>query len=89
MKNIEEPINDGGEITVGAIGSIECAATAADGHNTLAMLVRRKGETLNALLKRLDKPSPSSTKMTWSSTRSTVPPIDPRCRQGGTAGRSR
>ena len=55
MKNIEELINDGGEITVGAIGSIECAATAADGHNALAMLVRRKGETLNALLKRLDK----------------------------------
>jgi hypothetical protein len=55
MKNIEELINDGGEITVGAIGSIECAATAADGHNALAMLVMREGETLNALLKRLDK----------------------------------
>jgi hypothetical protein len=27
----------------------------ADGHNALAMLVRRDGETLNALLKRLDK----------------------------------
>ena len=36
-------------------GAIECAATAADGHNALAMLVRRDGETLNALLKRLDK----------------------------------
>ena len=55
MKNIEELINDGGEITVGANGSIECTATAADSHNALAMLVRRKGETLNALLKRLDK----------------------------------
>jgi hypothetical protein len=41
--------------TVGAIGPIEWAATAADGHNALAMLVRREGETLNALLKRLDK----------------------------------
>ena len=30
-------------------------ATAADGHNSVAMLVRREGETLNALLKRLDK----------------------------------
>lgn len=29
--------------------------TAADGHNTVAMLVRRDGETLNALLRRLDK----------------------------------
>ena len=55
MKNIEELIADGGEITVGAIGAIECAATAADGHNALAMLVRRNGETLQALLKRLDK----------------------------------
>lgn len=55
MKNIEALINDGGEITVGAIAGIDCAATAADGHNALAMLVRRDGETLNALLKRLDK----------------------------------
>lgn len=55
MKNIEAPINDGGDITVGPAGPIECAATAADGHNALAMLVRRDGETINALLKRLDK----------------------------------
>jgi hypothetical protein len=55
VKNIEALIDDGGEITVGAIGPVECAATAADGHNALAMLVRRDGETLNALLKRLDK----------------------------------
>lgn len=55
MKNIEALIDDGGEITVGAIWPIECAATAADGHNALAMIVRREGETLNALLKRLDK----------------------------------
>ncbi|MBA3588093.1 hypothetical protein [Methylibium sp.] len=55
MKNIEALINDGGEITLGAIGGIDCAATVADGHNSLAMLVRREGETLNALLRRLDK----------------------------------
>ena len=54
MKHIEALIEDGGEITVGALGP-ECAATAADGHNTLAMLVRRNGETFNALLRRLDK----------------------------------
>ena len=30
-------------------------ATAADNSNALAMLVRRDGETLAALLKRLDK----------------------------------
>lgn len=55
MKNIEALIADRGDITVGPIGPIDCAATAADGHNALAMLVRRDGETLNALLKRLDR----------------------------------
>ena len=55
MKNIEALIADGGDITLGAIYPIECAATAADNHNTVAMLVRRENETLNALLKRLDK----------------------------------
>ena len=55
MKNIEALIDEGGEITLGAISGIDCAGTAADGHNTLAMLVRREGETLNALLRRLDK----------------------------------
>jgi hypothetical protein len=55
MKNIEALIEDGGEITIGAIGPIDCAATAADGHNALAMLVRRDAETLNALLRRLDR----------------------------------
>ena len=55
MKNIEALIADGGDVTLGAIYPIECAATAADGHNSVAMLVRRDGETLNALLKRLDK----------------------------------
>jgi len=55
MKNIEALIADGGDITIGAIYPIECAATAADGGNAIAMLVRRDGETLSALLKRLDK----------------------------------
>ncbi len=55
MKNIELLIADGGEITLGALAPHECAATAADESNALAMLVRREGETLNALLKRLDK----------------------------------
>jgi len=55
MKNIEALIEDGGDVTLGAIYPIVCAATASDGHNALAMLVRRDGETLNALLNRLDK----------------------------------
>lgn len=55
MKNIETLIEDGGEITLGPVGGAACAASAAHGHNLVALLVRNKGETLNALLKRLDK----------------------------------
>ena len=55
VKGIADVIDDGGDITIGPVGQIECAATAADAHNALAMLVRRDGETLHALLKRLDK----------------------------------
>lgn len=55
LKNIEALIAEGGDITVGALPPIDCAATAADGSNALAMLVRRDGESLDALLKRLDK----------------------------------
>jgi hypothetical protein len=52
---IEALIEEGGEITLGALPPHECAATAADGSNCLAMLVRRDGESRNALLQRLDK----------------------------------
>ena len=55
LKNIELLIADGGDISVGALPPYACAATAADGSNALAMLVRRDGETLDALLVRLDK----------------------------------
>jgi hypothetical protein len=56
LKNIEALIDDGGDITIGGnVLPSECVATAADHHNCLAMLVRRDGETLGALLKRLDK----------------------------------
>lgn len=55
MKNIEDLIEDGGEVTIGAEDGHRCVATAADAHNVVAMLVRRDGETLDALLKRLDR----------------------------------
>ena len=55
MKRIEELIADGGQITVGALWPHKCVAIAADDSNALAMLVRRDGETLPALLKRLDE----------------------------------
>ena len=44
-----------GEITVGVLRPVGCVATATDGHNCLAMLVRRRGETLAQLLTRLDQ----------------------------------
>lgn len=45
---------DEGEITFGILEPVGCVATAADGHNCLAMLVRRKDENLTQLLTRLD-----------------------------------
>ena len=50
MKNIETFIDKGGEI-----GPVPCGAAAADHHVCPVVLARREGETLNALLKRLEK----------------------------------
>ncbi|HEX6039362.1 hypothetical protein [Longimicrobium sp.] len=52
---IEWLVDGEGEITIGRMGSIQCAAVAADGHNALAMLVRRPEESLHDLLSRLDE----------------------------------
>ena len=54
LPSIAELINDG-EITVGVLRPVGCVATACDEDSTLAMLVRRKGETLFQLLTRLDE----------------------------------
>jgi hypothetical protein len=53
LPHIAELIIDG-EITVGTLVPVGCVAIATDGHNTLAMLKRREGETLARLLTRLD-----------------------------------
>ena len=50
-------VNDisGGQIALGAMYPIKCVvAVANDEHNSLAMLQRRSGETLQQLLERLD-----------------------------------
>lgn len=44
-----------GDITVGRLRPVGCVATAADEDQSLAMLVRRPGETLLQLLTRLDQ----------------------------------
>jgi hypothetical protein len=54
LPNIAELIAYG-EITVGMLRPIGCVATASDEDRTLAMLVRRRGETLPQLLARLDQ----------------------------------
>ena len=54
LPNLAELITYG-EITVGVLRPVGCVATATDGHNCLAMLVRRRGETLAQLLARLDQ----------------------------------
>ena len=45
---------DYGEITIGTLEPVGGVATAVDGSNCLAMLVRRDGETFLQLLPRLD-----------------------------------
>ncbi len=52
--HIEEFVESGGNIQIGPIAPIECAAVAADPHGMIAALVRRKGESFNDLVLRLD-----------------------------------
>lgn len=49
-----EALIDDGEVTVGVIRPVGCVAVATDGHNALAMLRRRPGESLMDLLQRLE-----------------------------------
>ena len=53
LPNISDLIRHG-QITVGVIRPMGCVAIANDAHQSLAMLVRRKGESLPQLLERLD-----------------------------------
>lgn len=54
LKNVDWLISNGGEISLGAVGPVECAAVASDESDCLAMLQRRDGESLYQLLTRLD-----------------------------------
>lgn len=54
LPNIEFLIDGDGDITIGQVGPVACAATAANEHQSLAMLVRRDDETLEQLLMRLE-----------------------------------
>lgn len=56
LDNIEDLIKGGGEICLGEppYSNAGCVASACDTDQQLAMLVRRDGESLMELLKRLD-----------------------------------
>ena len=54
LANIAALIDHDGQITLGALDPIKCAAIANDDDSCLAMLPRRPGETLQQLLERLD-----------------------------------
>jgi hypothetical protein len=54
LPNIEDLIAYG-DVTIGVLRPIGCVATAADEDRCLAMLVRRRNETLGQLLTRLDR----------------------------------
>ena len=52
--NIEAILDDGGDITVGRMAD-ECVAAASTSYDCPVMLVRRQGESVAALLRRLDR----------------------------------
>lgn len=55
LRNVAALVDGGGEITLGHLDAInKCVATASDDAQCLAMLVRRKGESLDDLLRRLN-----------------------------------
>ena len=53
LTNIEALLDDGGQIMLGTVKPIVGAAVAHDGKQTLAMLKRRSGDTVEQLLQRL------------------------------------
>lgn len=54
LQHLNEHLSYGGEINIGPLGIVEGAA-ASDEHNCYAMLARKDGESLTALLVRLDE----------------------------------
>ena len=55
LDNIEALIDSDGQVTLGHMRPVGCVAVANDESNALAMLRRRPGESLTALLERLDQ----------------------------------
>ena len=54
LKYVAMLIDDGGQITLGALHPIPCVAIANDDYGSLAMLRRRPDESVTQLLRRLN-----------------------------------
>lgn len=54
LANIDAVMVGGGQVMLGSMKPVDDVAVAHDGHNTLAMLRRRPGESVMQLLERLD-----------------------------------
>jgi len=54
MKNIAWLVENGGDLSIGSVGRIPCAAVASDEDSMLAAAVKRPEESLTELLLRVD-----------------------------------
>ena len=55
MNNLEILIEDGGDVSLGPEDGYPFVAIASDAEDVVALLVRKEGEALTALLRRLDR----------------------------------
>jgi hypothetical protein len=53
--NIAAILEEGGDISVGRVGPIDCVASASTSYDCPVLLVRRDGESFVAPLRRLDR----------------------------------
>lgn len=53
--HLEELITQGGQITLGRMEPVDCAAIAGHGRKMLAALMRRDDESMERLLQRLEQ----------------------------------
>lgn len=76
--NLQGLIDNHGQISVGHLHPIPCAAVANDEHNMLAALVQQPGETLTDLLDRLEAAVERPSMKKSTPTRSTAKPMTRR-----------
>lgn len=55
LATLQDFIDNGGQISIGRIAPIPCAAVANDDHVMYVAILKRKGESLVQLIERLDR----------------------------------